>query len=60
MLLSSLFGSGYEEGYLILRPVAPLLLSFGVLLDVVTAAFATMLVARHEGMQEEIEVREFI
>lgn len=58
-LLSSLFGSGYEEGYLILKPIAPLLISFSVFLDVVTAAFGSMLVARHEGVQDDIEVKEF-
>lgn len=58
--LCSLYGSGYEEGYLILRPVASILVSFSVLLDVVTASFASMLVARHEKEQEEIEIREYV
>lgn len=58
--LCSLYGSGYEEGYLILRPVASLLVSFAVLLDVVTASFASMLVARHEKQQQEVEIKEYV
>ena len=59
-VLSSRFGGGYEEGFLILKPVAPLLLSFGVLLDIATASFVSLLVAKHEKSQKEIEVGEFI
>lgn len=59
-MLSNLFGNGYEEGYLILKPIAPLLISFAVLLDVVTASLASMLIARHEGLQREVAVRDYI
>ena len=59
-VLSSMFGAGYQEGYLILKPVAPLLVCFGVLLDVVTSSLASMLVARHEKMQKDIELGEFV
>lgn len=59
-MLSNLFGNSYEVGYLILRPVAPLIISFAVLLDVITASLVSMLVSRHEGMQEDIPVREYI
>ena len=58
--LCALYGGGYEEGYLILKPVAPLLISCAVMLDVVTASFASMLIARHEDMIEEIEIKEFV
>ena len=58
--LCAAYGGGYEEGYLILKPVAPLLVSIAVLLDVATASFASMLVARHEKVQETIDVKEFV
>lgn len=58
--LCALYGGGYEEGYLILKPVAPLLVSIAVLLDVATASFASMLVARHEKVQEIVDVKEFV
>jgi Na+/H+-dicarboxylate symporter len=59
-LLCSSYGRGVQEGYLILSSVAPLIISFGVMLDVITAALASMLVARHEGMQKEIRLRDYI
>jgi len=34
--------------------------SIAVLLDVATASFASMLVARHEKVQETIDVKEFV
>lgn len=58
-LLCSWYGKGIEEGYLILQPVMPLLISFGVFLDTATAAFATLLVARHEEQQHEIFVNDY-
>lgn len=58
--LSARFESGYQEGYLILRPLVPILMSFSVALDVLTASLASMLVARHSGMQKTIEVRDYI
>ena len=58
--LCGLYGGGYEEGYLILKPIAPFLMSFSVLLDVVTASFSSMLVAKHEKMQSEVEIKEFV
>ena len=54
-ILSRGFASGYEEGYLILMPIVPLLMSFAVTIDALTASLATMLVARHSGVQAEID-----
>ena len=59
-LISTMFGKGMENGYLIIKPVIPLLLSFGVMLDVITAAVSSMLVARHEEMQKQIEIHDYI
>ena len=58
--LCAAYGGGYEEGYLILKPIAPILVSIAVLLDVITASFSSMLVAKHEKMQDNIEAKELI
>ena len=58
--LCAIFGRGLQEGYLILRPIAPLLISFGVLLDVLSSAFVSLLVARHEQIGEEVGIYEFV
>lgn len=59
-LLCGMYGKGLEQGYLIVKPVAPLLVSFGVLLDMVVASLVSLLVARHEGIQKEISARDYI
>jgi aerobic C4-dicarboxylate transport protein len=58
--LCALYGRGLQEGYLILRPIAPLLISFGVLLDVLTSAFVSLLVARHEQIAQEVDAYDFV
>ena len=58
--LCALYGGGLQEGYLILRPVAPLLISFGVLLDVLSSAFISLLVARHEQIGENVDAYDFV
>ncbi len=59
-ILCSLFDSGIKEGYLILLPVAFLLVSFGVFLDVVVSAFVSLLVADHENIHKEVDPLDFI
>ena len=58
--MCALYGRGIEEGYLILGAVMPILISFGVLLDVFTASFVTLLVSQHEEVQKEKEPADFI
>jgi aerobic C4-dicarboxylate transport protein len=58
--LCALYGRGLQEGYLILRPIAPLLISFGVLLDVLTSAFVSFLVSRHEQVAQEVDAYDFV
>jgi Na+/H+-dicarboxylate symporter len=58
--MCALYGRGIEEGYLILGAVMPILISFGVLLDVITSAFASLLIAKHEDVHEQIEAGDFI
>ncbi len=58
--LCRLYGRGLEEGYLILKPVFHLLVSFGVLLDVVTASCVSFLAARHENMSKPVHPSDFV
>ena len=58
--MCALYGRGLEEGYLILGAVMPILISFGVLIDVFTASLVTILVGRHEEVLKEIEPSDFI
>ncbi len=59
-VVCGMFGRGLEQGYLILRPVAPLLVSFGVLLDLMTASLVSLLVTRKENAQTEIEAKDYV
>jgi hypothetical protein len=47
------YGSGYEAGYLILKPLAFYLIAVGTFLDVMIASFASYAVARTSGFIEE-------
>jgi Na+/H+-dicarboxylate symporter len=58
--LCGMFGRGLQEGYLILKPIAPLLISLGVLLDVLTSGFVAMLVARKVEAWEAVEPQDFV
>jgi len=58
--LCTVFGRGMQEGYLILKPIAPLLVSFGVSLDVLTSAFVSLIVARKTEMWEKVEAHNFV
>ena len=59
-LICSAYGHGIEDGFLIFSPVIPFLLSFSVLLDVMTAGLASMLVARFDNIQKDIDIKDFI
>lgn len=59
-ILCSIYGRGIEEGYLILRPLVPLLVSFSVMLDIAFTAFNSLLISIHEGKKKEVEVSSFI
>jgi aerobic C4-dicarboxylate transport protein len=58
--LCAVYGRGIQEGYLILKPIAPLLVSFGVILDVLASAFASVLVARQVKVRQEIDIYDFV
>jgi aerobic C4-dicarboxylate transport protein len=59
-MLCGLFGQGRQEGYLILENIAPLLVSFGVFIDVIASAFTSLLIAREENLWTEVETENFI
>ncbi len=59
-MLCSLYAKGLQEGYLILRTIAPLLVSFGAFIDVLSSAFVSLLIAREENVWTEVESESFI
>lgn len=58
--LCKLYGKGIEEGFLIIGSIAPILISFSVLIDTVTAGVSSYLIAHHEKTNEEVSVKDFI
>jgi aerobic C4-dicarboxylate transport protein len=58
--LCGIYGRGIQEGYLILKPIAPLLMSYGVLLDVLAGAFVSLLVARQEKVWRDVDRFDFV
>jgi hypothetical protein len=59
-MLCSLYGKGLQEGFLILRNIAPLLVSFGAFIDLLSSAFVSLLIAREENVWTEVETENFI
>jgi len=59
-MLCSLYAKGLQEGYLIVKNIAPLLVSFGAFIDVLSAAFVSLLIAREENVWTEVETESFI
>ncbi len=58
--MCKLYGKGIEEGFLIIGSIAPILVSFSVLIDTVTAGVSSYLIAFHEKGNKEIDVKNFI
>jgi aerobic C4-dicarboxylate transport protein len=59
-MLSSLYGRGLQEGYLILQPIAPLLVGVAAFLDTSVAAVASVLVGRQLEVATDVEMRDFV
>jgi Na+/H+-dicarboxylate symporter len=59
-MMCSLYGKGLQEGYLILKAIAPFLVCLGAFVDVFTSALASLLVAREENVWTEVEPASFI
>jgi len=60
MTLCALYGRGFENGYLIVAPIALPLVLMGTFLDALWAGSATLLIARREGQAVEKESRFYI
>jgi Na+/H+-dicarboxylate symporter len=60
MTLCALYGRGFENGYLIVAPIALPLVILGAFLDALWAGCATLLVARRGGQAQEKESRFYI
>ena len=58
--MCKLYGKGIEEGFLIIGSIAPILVSFSVLIDTITAGVSTYLIAHHEKGTKEISVKDFV
>jgi len=58
-LLCTIYGRGIEEGYLILKPVLPILFSVSVLLDTMTNSLVSMIGAKRIGLQKDIPIKKF-
>lgn len=59
-VICSLYGRGYAAGYLLLKPVAPILCAFAAAFDAATAMFGSYLIASKNKMAEHKETRYFI
>jgi Na+/H+-dicarboxylate symporter len=59
-LLCALYGRGRQDGYLIVRPVIPLLGAFGAMLDMVTAAVAGLLVGKTHPEWKSVDAKDFV
>jgi aerobic C4-dicarboxylate transport protein len=59
-MLCSLYGKGLQEGYLVLKAIAPLVVAFGAFIDVLASAFISLLIAREENVWSEVETENFI
>lgn len=59
-VLCTLYGRGFETGYLLLRPVAPILCSFAAAFDVLSAMFGSYIVGVKTNMIEHHSVQHFI
>lgn len=60
MALCSLYGKGFENGYLIVAPVAAPLAAAGAFLDVLWAGCVALMIAKKDGQMQEKEVRFYI
>ena len=59
-ILCTMYGRGFETGYLLLKPVAPILCSFAAAFDVLTAMFGSYMIAVKTKMIEHHSTQHFI
>jgi Na+/H+-dicarboxylate symporter len=54
------YGKGIEEAYLILLPALPVMMSFSVLIDTITAGLGSLVVAHKEENLKHIPAKDFV
>ena len=59
-VLCTLYGRGFEAGYLLLRPAAPLFCSFACAFDAISAVFGSYVIAVKTKQFEHVELKHFI
>lgn len=59
-VMCAMYGSGYETGYLIIKPIAFFLCSAAATIDAATSLFATYYIASREKLLQHREVRFYI
>lgn len=59
-VLCSFYGRGFEAGYLLLKPVAPIICSIAATIDAVTSLLGTYLIASKEKLIERKDTKKYI
>ena len=59
-VLCTLYSKGFETGFLLLKPAAPILCSFAAAFDVLTAMFGSYIVAVKTKLIEHHNIKHFI
>ena len=59
-VLCTMYSRGFEAGYLLLKPAAPILCSFAAALDAASAMFGSYVVAVKTKQFEHVELKHFI
>lgn len=59
-LMCTLYGRGFEAGYLLLKPAAFIICAFAAAIDTATALFATCYIASHEKMIIPKDLKHYI
>jgi Na+/H+-dicarboxylate symporters len=59
-VLCTMYGRGFETGYLLLKPAAPIICSFAAAFDVLTAMFGSYIVGVKTQMIEHHSIQHFI
>jgi Na+/H+-dicarboxylate symporter len=59
-IICSFYGRGYAAGYLLLKPIAPLLCAFAAAFDAVVAMFGSYLIASQSKLTEHKDTKYFI
>ncbi|MCL2480349.1 MAG: cation:dicarboxylase symporter family transporter [Spirochaetaceae bacterium] len=60
-IVCSMYGNGVEDGYLMFRPIIPILLGFAVLIDVIATGLCSLIVSyRSKDIINDVYIRDFI